>query len=116
MVRKFILLLFAVIFLAPSYAEKIKIDIKTSSKSNSNQPIIHRAPMQLPIEAMYDPDAMIIEISCPSDLVGEVYVYDAGGIEEVYSPCLNVVLSVSDSQYHIIVIEGDDWIGTGVIE
>ena len=116
MVRKFILLLFAVIFLAPSHAEKIKVDIKTSSKSNSNQPIIHRAPMQLPIEVTYDTDTYIVEITCSTDLEGEVYLYNAWGEEEAYAPCLNAVLSVSDSQYHTIIIEGDGWEATGVIE
>ncbi|MDE7414195.1 MAG: hypothetical protein K2N05_10490 [Muribaculaceae bacterium] len=72
--------------------------------------------MRLPIEVMYDSDGAVVEISCASDLEGEVYIYDAAGVEEAYSPCLNTVLSVSDSQYHTILIEGDGWEATGVIE
>ncbi|MDE6027414.1 MAG: hypothetical protein K2G23_05045 [Muribaculaceae bacterium] len=47
---------------------------------------------------------------------GEVYVYDASEVLEDYSPCLNSVLSVTDSYSHTIVIEGDGWTGYEVIE
>ncbi|MDE7442505.1 MAG: hypothetical protein K2M69_10120 [Muribaculaceae bacterium] len=72
--------------------------------------------MDLPVEAVYDSDAMTIEVSCTTDLEAEVYVYDASEVLEDYSPCLNTVLSVTNSDYHAIVIEGDGWAGYGVIE
>ena len=89
----------------------IKIDMKNPDKLQ-----VQRCPIHLPIDVEYDSDTMSLEVSCQSPLEGEVYLYNASGEEEAYSPCLNTVLSVSDSQYHTIIIEGDGWEATGVIE
>ena len=83
-------------------------------KQTSNK--VQRAPMAVSVEAVYDSDTMTIEVTCSSPLEGEVFVYDSSEILEDYAPCLNSILSVTDSDYHTIVIEGDDWIAKGVIE
>ncbi|MBD5273883.1 MAG: hypothetical protein HDS36_03425 [Bacteroides sp.] len=96
-------------------AEKRKINIQGAPKKQTSNKV-QRAPMAIVVEAVYDSDTMTIEVSCSSPLEGEVFVYDASDILEDYAPCLNSILSVTNSDYHTIVIEGDDWIATGVIE
>lgn len=118
MIKRIIPTLIAALSILPMVAEEKPIPIR-GYKGNSDkveQPVKHRSPMYLPIEVMYDDEAMTVEVSCSTDLEAEVYLYDASGALEDYSPCLNAVLSVSDSQYHTILIEGDGWEAMGVIE
>ena len=113
MIKKLCVLSLVIGCIAPCMAEKVKIDIKPQTKSQGQQQPILRGPMDLPVEVVYDSDAMTIEVSCTTDLEAEVYVYDASEVLEDYSPCLNTVLSVTNADYHTIVIEGDGWSGYG---
>lgn len=116
--KKFVMASLMIWVCLSAVAEKTTVPIKGYKGNNTQteQPIKHRAPMNLPIEAVYDSDTMTIEVACATDLEGELYVYDASEVLEDYSPCLNTVLSVTNSDYHTIVIEGDGWAGYGVIE
>lgn len=113
--KRFYFLSSLLLILAPCNAEKIKVDIKSSSQNSTARPI-RRTPLRLPIDVVFDNETMTIEVSCASDLEGEVYVYNASEELEDYSPCLNSILSVSNSDYHTILIEGDGWSATGMIE
>ena len=115
MIKRLFLLVFAVSIFLPGMAEKVKVDMKTQQKHQNQSPIL-RDPVVLSMEVLYDAEARIVETLCASPLEGTVTMYDAFGVMEAYSPCLNSVISLTESDYHTIVIEGDDWIATGVIE
>ncbi|MBD5329784.1 MAG: hypothetical protein HDS03_07895 [Bacteroides sp.] len=118
MIKRIIATLFAVLAVLPAVGEKTTIPIKgyKGHADKVDQPVKHRNPMLLPVEVTYDDEAMTIEVSCTADLEGEVSVYDSHDEMEGYSPCMNSIIPLTSYGYHIIVIEGDDWIGTGVIE
>ncbi|MDE6409596.1 MAG: hypothetical protein K2K81_05055 [Muribaculaceae bacterium] len=67
--KKLLFLIISLLLLAPCKAEKVKIDIKTSSQSSQAKPI-KRAPMSLPIDVVFDNETMTVEVSCASDLEG----------------------------------------------
>lgn len=96
-------------------AEKKTIKVDPIPKKDTGK-TIHRTPMYLPIDVIFDTETMTVEVSCTSDLEGEVFIYNASEELEDYSPCLNSILSVSNSDYHTILIEGDGWSATGIIE
>lgn len=115
MIKRLFLFISVIGIFLPCLAEKVKVNMKTQQRHSNKSPIL-REPAVLPVEVFFDEAAQMIEVSCLSPLEGEVFVYDASEILEDYAPCLNSILSVTDSDYHTIVIEGDDWIATGVIE
>lgn len=118
MIKKFILAVLSVFVFLPLAAEKINVPIKgyKGNSQKSDQPILHRTPMRLPIDVVFDNETMTIQVSCVSNLEGEVFLYNASNELEDYSPCLNAILTLSNSNYHTILIEGDGWSATGVIE
>lgn len=115
---KFILTFLGAFTLFTLAAEKINVPIKgyKGNSQKTDHPILHRTPMHLPIDVIFDTETMTVEVSCTSDLEGEVFIYNASEELEDYSPCLNSILSVSNSDYHTILIEGDGWSATGIIE
>ena len=115
MMKKCFLLALSVFIIAPCWGVKTKIDIKTQSKNKTDRPVL-RSPINLPIEVSFDDEMMTIEVFCVNDVDAEVSVYNASDELEGYSPSLNSVISLTESDYHTIVIEGEDWIATGVIE
>ena len=96
-------------------AEKKTIKIDPIPKKDTGK-TIHRAPMKLPIDVVFDNETMTVEVSCTNDLEGEVFLYNSSEELEDYSPCLNSILSVTNSDFHTILIEGDGWSASGVIE
>lgn len=96
-------------------ADQKGIPLNPPPKDDPNQKV-QRIPIKLPIEVTYDTDLRIVNITCISDLEGEVFLYNASNELEDYSPCLNAILTLSESDYHTILIEGDGWSATGVIE
>ena len=92
-----------------------KVPIKITQKKDVSDKVL-RSPVRLPIEVVYNNETMSVEIFCANDVDAEVSVYNAFEELEGYSPCLNSVISLTESDYHTIVIEGDDWIAKGVIE
>lgn len=118
MSKKLITAMLGAFVFLPLYAEKINVPIKgyKGNSQKTDQSILHRTPMNLPIEVMFDNETMTVEVSCTNDLEGEVYLYNASEEMEDYSPCLNSILFVTNSDFHTILIEGDGWSASGIIE
>ena len=114
MIKK-ILTLILILACVPAYAGQKKLQIKYVQKKNKDL-VAHRSPLVLPIDIYFEVESLSVEVVGPAELEAEVYVYDAFDTLEDYSPCLNTVLSVTESPYHTIVIENDSWTGTAVIE
>ncbi|MBD5190201.1 MAG: hypothetical protein HDS95_07990 [Bacteroidales bacterium] len=115
MTQRFIPLLLTVISAVSCFAEKTNIQLDPLPKKDPELKS-PRAPMRLPIDVVFDNETMTIQVSCVSNLEGEVFLYNASNELEDYSPCLNAILTLSNSNYHTILIEGDGWSATGVIE
>ncbi|MBD5183739.1 MAG: hypothetical protein HDS97_02445 [Bacteroidales bacterium] len=113
--RTFIFASLLAMSITVSQAAQKKVSIKITQKKDVSDKIL-RSPINLPIEVTYDEDVNVIETFCVNDVDAEVSVYNASDELEGYSPSLNSVISLTESDYHTIVIEGDDWIATGVIE
>lgn len=112
---KLSLLLLVIISALNIFADEKGITIDPIPKKDPNLRG-QRAPMKLPIEVIFDTDLRIVNVTCLSDLEGEIFIYnDTNGLVD-YSPCLNAILTLSNSHYHTILIEGDGWSATGVIE
>lgn len=65
------------------------------------------------LDAFYDTDTHTLEISCDEPLEGEVYLYDIKGNIEDYSPELKACFNISQTGYHMLVIDTEDWIAEG---
>ena len=114
--RKIALLGLGILLCLSALAETkhVKVDYKTKRKGGIT---VERAPINLPIEVIYDTESFTVQVMSLSDeLEAEVYVYNAFDELEDYSPCLNTILTVTESDYHTIVIESENWTGYGVIE
>ncbi len=118
MSKKLITAMLGAFVFLPLSAEKINVPIKgyKGNSQKTDQPILHRTPMSMPIDVVFDNETMTVEVSCASDLEGEVYLYNSSEELEDYSPCLNSILSVTNSDFHTILIVGDGWSASGVIE
>lgn len=75
---------------------------------------VDRAPMRLPIDVVYDTDALSIEISSET-IEAEVYVYDSASQLIDYSSTLNTTFYVPTPATYVVVIQGDEWYAEGVI-
>lgn len=109
------LLLVAGLICLFAFADRKDVSIATKPRHES-QISINRSPLYLPIEVIYDSESSIVEVSCYSDLDGEVSVYDKTGNLEDYAPSLNAFLNVTSEGPHTLVIEGETFIGYGTIE
>lgn len=81
-----------------------------------NNAKVNRAPMLLPIEAVYDSDNHIIKVIGYDSLNAEVFLYDSDGSVEGHSSTLNTEIPVMSSGSHTIQIQGDGWYAEGVID
>ncbi|MDE6717457.1 MAG: hypothetical protein K2J70_04610 [Muribaculaceae bacterium] len=94
-------------------ANQTNIRIKYQPKKTETQ-TSHRAPLNLPIEVLYDSDTLTVTIISALETEAEVYIYNASGELEDSSPCLNTVLTIGESEYHTILIESQDWSARGI--
>ena len=114
--KKIILLfLMACAMTTSAFSERSQISLRTHQNGSSDiLTTEERNPIQLPLAVYYDSDTNILEVYCDDDNIqAEVFVYDASGAEEAYSPYMNVALQLSSSPYHSILIIGDGWEAEG---
>ena len=117
--KKFLLLIGVLISIAlQASASKTEVYMEYRKSGRSTQSTtVRRAPMQLPIEVVFDSENRQVEISCNDDLEAQVYLCEENGNILDYSSCLNSVLNVPDNYSGVLIIriESDDWIATGEI-
>ena len=77
---------------------------------------VNRAPMRLPIEVVYDIETHKIQIAGDESIEAEVFLYDANGTLEEYSPTLNTEFNILVSGNYIINIIGEEWYAEGKID
>lgn len=94
-----------------STSQDIKLEIAQYNGTSGH----HRAPMSIKIEAFYNADNKIIEVSCDGEVEGKVFLYLNENIIE-YDSNLNTSLPIpSTSGLYRIEIIGDNWIAYGTI-
>ena len=89
-----------------SYKQK-----RTGTIGSSTQ----KLPMNLPIEVTFDDITGVLTVQAPENLEGVVNVYSAGRMLEASSDHLNTSIKLTYQGFHIVSIEGDEWIGEGYI-
>ena len=100
-----------------SQAAKNRIPIQTHQRKDKNQNTDRpRAPMQIPVTVSFDDETLLVEVSTPSDLEGHVFLYDAQGNVEDFSPEINTTLQVASPGIHTVVIQGATWTAEGEFE
>lgn len=82
-----------------------KIVIRPSTGSGQG----YRAPAVLPVEIVYNTETAVLRISSWGETEAEVYLLDANGVVENYSPTLACELTVPSSGVHTIYIQGEGW-------
>lgn len=117
--RKFIILLIALVSSTFSIgaennkkgdsSEKIILDYS----SNNLNPSIQRMPMRIDIEAYYNPNTHTIDVIGADNYNAEVFIYDAAGKVESYSPFLNTTLPIVTSGIHRVFIQSENWYAEG---
>ncbi len=115
MIKKVLILSLIVFSTIGIQAAKKKVSVKATTSKNTSIKL-QRTPMNLPIEVIFDDEALTVEVSCATDLEGEVYLYNPSEELIDQSPCLNTILSISNADYHTLLIEGDGWSASAVIE
>ena len=117
--KKIILLfLMAVAMTTYTFSARRALPLHTHQSDSSKELTEEdRNPIYLPIAVYFDSDTNLLEVSCDDDNIqAEVYVYDESGSVEFYSPYMNVVLTLTPSETHSILIKGDGWEGEAVIQ
>ena len=72
-------------------------------------------PMRIPVQVSYDIAKGIIEVGCASMQEGESFIYDEYGALVGYASNLNTVFPAYFPAIYYIHLEGENWIGNGVI-
>lgn len=115
--RKYLLLIGVIISMTfQGFATKNDVYMtvrKTNHKEQSST--VHRAPMMLPIEVLYDNETHQVEVVGDEELPAQVFLCDQNGNTLGYSPCINTVLDVPSDYNGILIIrvESEEWIATG---
>lgn len=100
-----------------AFAEQQGVFMKFHSKVNPQKNMeVNRAPMRVLIEVIYDSDTHKIEVIGNNSIEAEVFLYNANGNLEGYSPSLNTSFTVLTPNTYVILIEGDGWYAEGEIE
>ncbi|MDE6792179.1 MAG: hypothetical protein K2J48_03755 [Muribaculaceae bacterium] len=111
-------LIFALFFISllslTARGEDIIIDYNRNDPSNHGEKV-NRMPMRIPVQVSYDITKGIIEVGCASMQEGETFIYDENGVLIGYAPSLNSVFPVNFPAIYYIHLEGENWIGNGVI-
>ena len=101
------------------HAENNRVNIEYYKKQhNKKENTIHRSPMRLPLEIYYDDMVRQLMIERKSNVNFHMFIYDKNENPLPFSNITNDTLSLPDN-YHgktYIRIEGEDWIGIGIIE
>lgn len=93
-------------------ADDVPIPIRTHQ--NPDKLERDRNPINLPIKILFDAENNLIKVWCDNDNIqAEVFVYDQSGNLEAYSSYMNVCLTLTSSNSHSILIEGDVWVAEG---
>ena len=69
----------------------------------------YRAPAILPVEIVYNTETAVLRITSWGETEAEVFILDANGEVENYSPTLACELTVPSSGVHTIYIQGEGW-------
>lgn len=94
--------------------EEVIIDYNKNDPSQNGEKR-NRMPMRIPVQVSYDIAKGIIEVGCASMQEGETFIYDENGVLIGYAPNLNSVFPVNFPAIYYIHLEGENWIGEGVI-
>lgn len=104
----------SIAFVAMAEGEKVPIVIKKESTPIEKDKR-ERAPMRIPVEVYYDRDTRVVEIVGSESVEAEVFLYNATGTLENYSPALNTEFRLISSGEYTVVIQADNWSATGII-
>ena len=117
MKKIFLLFLLVVAMTSSAFSESNRIVLQTHQTGLSKDNLeIDRHPIILPIAVYYDSDTKLLEVWCDDDNIqAEVYVYDESDAIESYSPYMNVVLTLTSSNTHYILIKGEGWEGEAIL-
>lgn len=116
MKKKFLIsaLIGSIAFGAMAEGEKIPIIINKKDDSHlTNRP--DRALMRIPVEVFYDSDTRVVEVVGSESIEAEVFLYNATGTLENYSPSLNAEFYLISPGEYAISIQSDNWSATGII-
>lgn len=116
--KKLLLLIGVILSIAiPASAEKDGILMTIYKKGHVDKSTtVHRAPLRLPIEVVYDSDAQTICVYTDSNLEGEVCLYHDGTPIDS-STEINVTFSLPFTYgEYTVMISGDWWEATAVLE
>lgn len=115
-----ILLMTAIIF--PSFAEDSKdtstckpIQLESHPIASSSGSGVHRVPMYINIEAWYDSEGQVINISYDGDADGEVLLYLNGNIVDISSE-INTTFRIQSPGLYQIEIITENWTAEGSIQ
>lgn len=85
----------------------------TTTKDQTTQTRVERMPMHIDIKVYYDSDTHSIDVIGADKYIAEVFIYDAAGKVESYSPFLNSTLPVVTTGTHRIFIQSENWYAEG---
>lgn len=91
------------------------IGMEIHENRNNSSTTVHRAPMNIVVEAIYHPETNAIEISYNGDFNGEVLIYKDDDIIEWGTEINNFFQLPSVSGLYTIKIITDNWIALGYI-
>lgn len=109
---KFILTVLMILFACPlpiQAEDEIVPPPPIIKKKSNGDDKGNRAPAILPVEIVYNTETAVLRISSWDETGAEVYLIDANGDVENYSPTLACELTVPSSGVHTIYIQGDGW-------
>ncbi len=103
-----------------AYAESTKsfsypIGMEVHRNQNNPSTTVHRAPMNIVIDAIYNPETNAIEITYNGDFDGEVFIYKDNDIIEWGTEINTSFLLPSASGLYTIKIITDNWIALGYL-
>lgn len=113
----------AIVFYFTGYSQTSETTSNTTIKDviliihhTKNPGKVHRVPMRIPIEVWYDTAVKTIEVSCPEEIDGQVYLYDSNGNIVGFSPIINTVFNLPATGTYTIFIESEEWYAEGIID
>lgn len=103
-----------------AYAESTKsfsytIGMEVHRNQNNPSTTVHRAPMNIVIDAIYNPETNSIEITYNGDFDGEVFIYQNNDIIEYRNEINSSFILPSTSGLFQIEIISDNWTASGSI-
>ena len=115
--KYFILIGLLLIMTCTAFAEQRGVFLQFHRKVNVGKNMkVHRAPLYLPIDVVYDSDVHNIKVVGDKSIEAEVFLYNASGILVCYSSTLDTDIDILLSGTYTIVIQGEGWYAEGEIE